>query len=225
MRGYLERRDPDFDEKMAEVLSVHREVEQLKQTTERQDGEPPAVAIISYDEKPGIQALANRSPDLPPVPLRHPTFARDHEYVRMGTLSLLAGIDLVTGVVHASVEKRHRSREFVADLARFDAAYPPQTAIKIILDNHTPPTNPRKPELGSPSDPQDASPSYSRPSTAPGSTSSRVSSPNSPGPGFATSASPRRRNCAGRILDAVDRINRRPVVHTWKWRTADAAMI
>jgi hypothetical protein len=53
---------------MAEVLSVYREVEQLKQATERQDGEPPAVAIIAYDEKPGIQALANRSPDLPPVP-------------------------------------------------------------------------------------------------------------------------------------------------------------
>src|SRR5271154_365545 len=46
MRGYLERRDPDFDDKMTEVLSVYREVEQLKQT-ERQDGEPPAVAIIS----------------------------------------------------------------------------------------------------------------------------------------------------------------------------------
>src|SRR5271156_2085204 len=116
MRGYLERRDPDFDAKMAEVLSVYREVEPLKQATERQNGEPPAVAIISYDEKPGIQALANRSPDLPPVPRRHPSFARDHEYGRMGTLSLLAGIDLVTGVVHA-VEKRHRSREFVADLA------------------------------------------------------------------------------------------------------------
>src|SRR5271156_1663393 len=51
MRGYLERRDPDFDEKMAEVLNVYREVEQLKQT-ERQEGEPPAGAIISSDEKP-----------------------------------------------------------------------------------------------------------------------------------------------------------------------------
>src|SRR5271163_4325086 len=121
VRNYLERRDPEFDAKMAEVLAVYREVEQLKQAAEREDGEPPAVAIISYDEKPGIQALAATSPDLPPVPMRHPTFARDQEYIRMGTLSLLAGIDLVTGAVHASVEKRHRSREFVADLARFDA--------------------------------------------------------------------------------------------------------
>jgi transposase len=55
----------------------------------------------------------------------------------LGTLSLLAGIDLMTGVVHASVEKRHRSREFVEFLKRLDSAYAPSTAIKIILDNHS----------------------------------------------------------------------------------------
>jgi hypothetical protein len=63
--------------------------------------------------------------------------ARDHEYVRHGTLSLLAGIDLLTGMVHASVEERHRSREFVAFLQKLNAAYPPATAIKLILDNHS----------------------------------------------------------------------------------------
>ena len=196
IRGYLERRDPDFDEKMAEVLSVYREVEQLKQATKRQNGEPPAaVAIISYDEKPGIQALANRSADLLPVPMRHPTFARDHEYRRMGTLSLLARIDLVTSVVHASVEKRHRSREFVADSR---ASTPPtrRRPRSRSFSTITPPTNPRKPGLGSLSSPKDASPSYSRPSTAPGSTSSRASSPSSPAPCSDTSASLRRRNCA-----------------------------
>jgi len=62
---------------------------------------------------------------------------RDQEYVRRGTLSLLAGIDLLTGKVHASVEERHRSREFVAFLQKLDAAYPPATAIKLILDNHS----------------------------------------------------------------------------------------
>jgi len=79
----------------------------------------------------------------------------------MGTVSLLAGIDLVSGRRHASVAPRHRSREFIADLERFDAAYPPQTAIKIVLDN-TPPTNPRKPRLGSRRGPRGASLSYSR---------------------------------------------------------------
>jgi transposase len=142
LRYYLQRRDPEFAEKMAEVLCVYREVALLKQTSQAQDADAPdeqapAVAIISYDEKPGIQALATTAPDLPPEPTRHPTFARDHEYVRLGTLSLLAGIDLLTGVVHASVENRHRSREFIGFLERLDAAYAPQTAIKIILDNHS----------------------------------------------------------------------------------------
>jgi transposase len=133
VRYYLERRDAAFEEKMAEVLCVYQQVAMLRAA------EPPdeMVAIISYDEKPGIQAIANTAPDLPPVPGTHPHFARDHEYKRHGTLSLLAGIDLFSGTVHASVEDRHRSREFVAFLAKLDAAYPLATDIKIILDNHS----------------------------------------------------------------------------------------
>jgi len=133
LRYYLERRDAAFEEKMAEVLCVYQEVAVLRAA----DTPDETVAIISYDEKPGIQAIANTAPDLPPVPGKHPCFARDHEYERHGTLSLLAGIDLLSGTVHASVEDRHRSREFVAFLAKLDAAYPPAIAIKIILDNHS----------------------------------------------------------------------------------------
>jgi transposase len=96
-----------------------------------------AVAIISYDEKPGIQAIATTAPDLPPEPGVHATFAREHEYKRHGTVSLLAGIDLVTGKVHALVKDRHRSREFIEFLKLLDAAYPARTAIKLILDNHS----------------------------------------------------------------------------------------
>ena len=65
------------------------------------------------------------------------TFARDHEYKRYGTVSLLAGIDLLTGQVHALVKDRHRSREFIEFLKLIDAAYPTHTAIKLILDNHS----------------------------------------------------------------------------------------
>lgn len=133
VRYYLERRDAAFEEKMAEVLCVYQQVAMLR-AAETPD---EMVAIISYDEKPGIQAIANTAPDLPPVPGTHPHFARDHEYKRHGTLSLLAGIDLFSGTVHASVEDRHRSREFVAFLAKLDAAYPLATDIKIILDNHS----------------------------------------------------------------------------------------
>jgi hypothetical protein len=49
----------------------------------------------------------------------------------------LAGIDLVTGKVHALLEDRHRSREFVAFLKRLDKAYSADTAIDLILDNHS----------------------------------------------------------------------------------------
>ena len=137
VRYYLERRDPEFDARMADVLCLYREVQLVKQSALAQEDETPAVAIVSYDEKPGLQAIGTTTPDLPPVPSRHQCLARDHEYVRHGTLSLLAGIDLLTGVVHASVEERHRSREFVAFLQKLDAAYPPATAIKLILDNHS----------------------------------------------------------------------------------------
>ena len=133
VRYYLERRDEAFETKMAEVLCVYREVAILKES----ESAPADVAIISYDEKPGIQAIGNTAPDLPPQPGTHPTFARDYEYKRHGTLSLLAGIDLLTGRVHARVEDRHRSREFVAFLRQLDAAYPADTAIRLILDNHS----------------------------------------------------------------------------------------
>lgn len=137
VRYYLERRDAEIDRKMAQVLCVYREVEVLKKTAAAAKTPRKAVAIVSYDEKPGIQAIATTAPDLPPAPGVQATFARDHEYKRHGTLSLLAGIDLLTGKVHALVKDRHRSREFIEFLKLLDAAYPAQTAIKLILDNHS----------------------------------------------------------------------------------------
>jgi len=138
VRYYLERRDPEFKAKMAEVLCVYREVKLIKEAAAAAKQKPSdVVAIVSYDEKPGIQALATTAPDLPPEPGVHATFARDHEYKRYGTVSLLAGIDLLSGQVHALVKDRHRSREFIEFLKLIDAAYPTHTAIKLILDNHS----------------------------------------------------------------------------------------
>jgi transposase len=137
VRYYLERRDEEFEQKMAQVLCVYREVEVLRKTAATSNKQSKAVAIVSYDEKPGIQAIATTAPDLPPEPGVYASFARDHEYKRHGTLSLLAGIDLLTGKVHALVKDRHRSREFVEFLKLLDAAYPADTAIKLILDNHS----------------------------------------------------------------------------------------
>ena len=52
--------------------------------------------MLSYDEKPGLQAIATTSEDLRPDE-NHPTISRDYEYRRLGTVSLLAAIDLQTG--------------------------------------------------------------------------------------------------------------------------------
>lgn len=133
---YLERRDSEFDTKMANVLHVYQQVALLCKDAEAGEASP-LLAALSYDEKPGIQVTANTAPDLPPVPGVHPTVQRDHEYVRHGTLSLLCGIDLVTGRIIARVEERHRSREFVEWLNDVHRAYPPDWKIQVILDNHS----------------------------------------------------------------------------------------
>ena len=131
---YLERRDPEFDAKMVQVLHVYREVEIW-----RGKGAPPSdlIAVLSYDEKPGIQAIQNTAPDLPPEPGKHSAVGRDYEYVRHGTLSLLAGIDLVSGEVLGLVRKRHRSAEFIEFLKLADGHYPAGARIRIVLDNHS----------------------------------------------------------------------------------------
>jgi hypothetical protein len=64
----------------------------LKETAVASKKKPSdAVAIISYDEKPAVQAVAT-APDLPAEPGVYATFARDHDYKHLGTVSLLAGI-------------------------------------------------------------------------------------------------------------------------------------
>ena len=67
VRYYLESRDPEFEQKMAEVLCVYREVQVLKKNAAKSKKPGKSVAIVSYDEKPGIQAIATTAPDLPPV--------------------------------------------------------------------------------------------------------------------------------------------------------------
>jgi hypothetical protein len=98
VRYYLARCDPDFAEKMAEVLCVYRQVKLLKKIAAASRKKPSdAVAVISYDDKPGIQAIATTAPDLPPVPGAHATFVREHEYKRHGPVTLLAGIATAAG--------------------------------------------------------------------------------------------------------------------------------
>ncbi|MBV8096087.1 MAG: IS630 family transposase [Acetobacteraceae bacterium] len=143
VRYCLEKRDPEFEPKMAEILCVYRQVAMLREhagsgDNQGQDGGGDgSLAIVPYDEKPGIQAIGTTAPDRPPLPGTNPTVMRDHEYQRHGTLTLMAGIDLLTGHVHALVKERRRSDEFIEFLKTLDAAYPADTAIEVILDNHS----------------------------------------------------------------------------------------
>ena len=126
IKYYLERKDPDFENKM-------------------QFGDDGTITIpenghlthtISYDEKPGIQAVANKYPDHNPTEEKG-YICRDYEYVRLGTLSLLAGIDLLTGNAIPLVSQTHKSSDFIEFLKILDTKYPKSDTIRLILDNHS----------------------------------------------------------------------------------------
>ena len=135
MAYYLERRDPDFDRKMADVLCVYKEVNLQNETPS--PGEVLPIITVSLDEKPGVQAIKNIAPDIMPDPGKQSRVMRDYEYKRLGTLSILAALDLHDGHVIAQVHDRHRSCEFVSLLKELDDYYPAQSIIRVVLDNHS----------------------------------------------------------------------------------------
>jgi transposase len=134
VRYYLEKRDKEFAKKMQEVLVVYKEV---NAQNDNQNEPDKKIITVSMDEKPGIQAIKNVAPDLPPKPAKYPHMGRDHEYKRLGTLSLLAALDLHDGHIIAQVHERHRSKEFVLLLEALDDHYPKDCTIRVILDNHS----------------------------------------------------------------------------------------
>ena len=136
IRYYLEKRDPEFDRKMQEVLMVYQDVS-LFPAGATDDKRSTPIYTVSVDEKPGVQAIGLTAPDLPPVPGKESSIARDYEYVRHGTLSILAALDLHTGEIIANVEPRHRSCEFIDLLKRLDSHYPADAIIRVVLDNHS----------------------------------------------------------------------------------------
>lgn len=121
MKYYLERKDPDFEPKAKNVLLVYKRIEWVLQLTRDAVNKDVSAhelcgeVFISYDEKPGIQAISSR----------------------LGTVSLLAGIDLLDGKVHGIVREKHKSKEFVEFLEILDSHYAKSLTINIILDNHS----------------------------------------------------------------------------------------
>ena len=132
---YCENRDPDFDSKMHNVLLVYKQLEmQFDESGKLIISEDTPIHVLSYDEKPGIQAIATTSDDLMPDE-KHSTINRDYEYKRLGTLSLLAAIDLQTGEAIPLVRNKHSSMEYIEFLKLLDDKYPKGDKLRIVLDN------------------------------------------------------------------------------------------
>lgn len=138
IKYYCEKRDTDFENKMHDVLVVYKQVS-LQFDEEGRiiiPDDKPMVHTVSCDEKPDIQAIAATSDDLRP---RHGNGCvwRDYEYKRPGTLSLIAGIDLLTGEAIPVVSESHKSSDFICLLKKLDERYPEGDVIRIICDNHS----------------------------------------------------------------------------------------
>lgn len=137
IRYYCENRDPEFESKMHNILLVYKQLsfqfDEDGHFIPWEDDEE-VVHVLSYDEKPGIQAIATTAEDLLPDD-SHSTISRDYEYKRLGTLSLLAGIDLQTGEAIPLVSETHTSKDYIEFLKILDAKYPAGDKIRLILDN------------------------------------------------------------------------------------------
>ena len=137
IRYYCENRDPEFESKMHNILLVYKQLsfqfDEEGHFIPWEDDEE-VVHVLSYDEKPGIQAIATTAEDLLPDD-SHSTISRDYEYKRLGTLSLLAGIDLQTGEAIPLVSETHTSKDYIEFLRILDAKYPAGDKIRLVLDN------------------------------------------------------------------------------------------
>ena len=111
--------DPRFEEKLLEVVGLYMT--------------PPENAIVlCVDEKTGIQALDRTQPMLPLKSKKPRSWT--NEYVRHGTRTLLASLEVGTGEVTAWVNKTRKSKDFITFMDRVVAAYPKQR-LCVVLDN------------------------------------------------------------------------------------------
>lgn len=137
IKYYCVKKDPEFDSKMQNLLLLYKQLSMQFDDDGKlmpmEDGQ--YVHVLSYDEKPGIQALKTIAPDLNPTPDGNGTVMRDYEYRRLGTLSLLAAIDLQVGKAIPLVRPSHTSDDYIDFLKKVDQEYPKDNKIRIVLDN------------------------------------------------------------------------------------------
>lgn len=121
VRTFKRSHDPAFAEKVEDIVGLYMD--------------PPRHALVlSIDEKSQIQALERTRPDLPPKPGR--PMAQTHDYVRHGTTTLFAALDVLAGTVLGRCMQRHRNGEFIRFLNTIEAAVPAGKTIHAILDNY-----------------------------------------------------------------------------------------
>lgn len=114
-------RDPQFIEKVRDVVGLYIDP-------------PDRALVLCVDEKSQIQALDRTQPILPMRPGQ--IDRRTHDYVRHGTTSLFAALDVRTGKIIGECHRRHRSVEFRKFLNRINKAVPPDLDVHLILDNY-----------------------------------------------------------------------------------------
>jgi transposase len=121
-------KDPLFIEKVRDIVGLYMDP-------------PDRALVLCLDEKTEVQALDRTAPLLPMRPGQ--IERRTHDYRRNGTTSLFAALDTVTGKVIGSLQRRHRSIEFVKFLDQIDAAVPHHLDVHLILDNYATHKTPR----------------------------------------------------------------------------------
>ncbi len=113
--------DPNFIDKLYDVVGLYL-------------NPPERAVVLCADEKSNIQALDRSAPVLPMMPA-DPT-RQTHDYIRHGTSSLFAALDVATGKVITRMHRRHRAIEFKKFLNQIDREVPTDLAVHVILDNY-----------------------------------------------------------------------------------------
>jgi transposase len=113
--------DPQFIDKVRDVVGLYLDP-------------PDKAMVLAVDEKSQMQALDRTAPVLPMMPAV--PGRQTHDYVRHGTTSLFAALDIATGKVIGAHHRRHRHQEFLKFLKAIDTATPPELDLHLICDNY-----------------------------------------------------------------------------------------
>jgi transposase len=119
--GFKLSNDPLFVEKVHDVVALYL-------------NPPEAAVVLSVDEKSQVQALARSQPAFPMMPGMPEK--RTHDYVRHGTTSLFAALNVADGTVISSLHRRHRAIEFKKFLIKIDTEVPDHLDVHLICDNY-----------------------------------------------------------------------------------------